>query len=209
MTQENNNPDKKRYVNQYWIIGVLVVIILLVGFSTLGGSNLSREEIRSTAYVLAAIRLTQDAEPQALPTLPTLPTATITLSTSEPESTPEPLDCAADELATWFEVTSADMEKLDEEIAILRSGEYTAEDLLAIQTRALDQEIALSNVYYPECIAGIQENLQILYGQLALVVQAVIEDDLEAVESQRDIFVTYLVEFRSEFENFVESFGNQ
>ncbi|MBW8010272.1 MAG: hypothetical protein FVQ83_03380 [Chloroflexi bacterium] len=203
MAQENNNSEKKRKVSQYWLIGVLVVIILLVGFSTLIGSSFTREEIRSTAYVLAAIKLTQDAE------VIVLPTAAITISPSEPAWTPELLDCPAEELSAWIEITTADIAIIEAEIEVLKSNDFTADELIDIQARVLAQESTLLTVNYPECAALAQESLQNVYSQFALTLQAVIDNDITASESQGEIFVSELVEFLSLFVNVIERYGNQ
>ena len=174
MGQENNNPGKERNVRQYLLLGGLLVIVLLVGFSNLFGSTLTREEIRATAFVIVANRLTQDAEVR----LP--PTATITLNPSQPARTPEPRDCPPEKFSSWKDITIADIEILETEFEVIKSGNFTADELIDIQARALAQENTLPTTDYPSCVKWVQQRLRSVYSQFALTVQAVIDDDMVA-----------------------------
>lgn len=205
MTQENNKPGMGRNVIQYLLIGAILVIVLLVGFSNLFGSNLSREDLRGTAYVIAAIRLTSDAEARLLPTATRVPRQI----TPSPRPTLNPEDCPPEEFSAWVEITTADVAQLELEIEYLQTDDYTSNDLIEIQTRALEKESSLLEEDYPLCVSRVQDKLQNLYGHFVAILQSAIDNDLDTLEAQTDAFIIALIDIQRVFTILIERQGDQ
>lgn len=152
--------------------------MILGSCSALFGGSLNPDEIRATAYVIAATQL-------ATSRLPATAEAVTASDPGLPTPTSDPIFCPPGEVLEWKAVMLVEVELLGIDFVAVMDHTSVQENFDEMITRIRTQSEALWQISSPRCGEKPIRRLRSVYDQLIITLEAIVSGDVNRISFEK------------------------